>query len=138
MPRRGYQFENQINKVLDYVNSIGGHAHKNHPERTVDGTYIRGESFDYEVFLKDYKAVFDAKECATDTWHMQKKDIVQAENLKHCKNVGLDAYFLIYFKNQGIYQIDIDKVVDILGQGKKSINFNLGTEWKLLKIIRGK
>ena len=46
MPRRGYIFENQIKKVCDYVESIGGHAHKNYPERLQDGTYIKGEPFD--------------------------------------------------------------------------------------------
>lgn len=135
--RKGYKFEKQIQKVLDYVNSIGGHAHKNHPERTVDGTYIKGEVFDYEVFLPNYKACFDAKEVVTDTWYMLKKDIIQAENLKHCKNAGLQAYFLIYFKNRGVLQIDVDKVIKVLEQGKKSINYTLGCEWDLLSEIVG-
>ena len=30
MPRRGFIFENQIKKVCDYVEAIGGHAHKNY------------------------------------------------------------------------------------------------------------
>ena len=135
--RKGHKFEQQIQKVLDYINSIGGHAHKNHPERTIDGTYIKGEVFDYEIFLPDYKACFDAKEVATDIWHMAQKDIVQADNLKHCKNTGLEAYFLIYFKNRGVYQIDIDKVIQILEQGKKSISYTSGCEWELLKKING-
>lgn len=136
--RKGYKFEHQIQKVLDYVNNVGGHAHKNHAERLQDGTYIKGEPFDYEVFLENYKAVFDAKECATDTWHMLKKDIVQAENLKHCKNAGIDAYFLIYFKDIGVLEIDIDKVIKVLEQGKKSISYKLGVEWKLLSELGGK
>ena len=40
MPRRGFIFENQIKKVCDYVEAIGGHAHKNYAERLQDGTYI--------------------------------------------------------------------------------------------------
>ena len=27
------------------------HGHKNQPQRLEDGTYIKGESFDYEIFL---------------------------------------------------------------------------------------
>lgn len=137
MPRRGFIFENQIKQVCNFVEAIGGHAHKNHAERLQDGTYIKGEPFDYEIFLPNYKAVFDAKEVATDIWHMAQKDIVQADNLKHCKNTGLEAYFLIYFKNRGVYQIDIDKVIQILEQGKKSISYTLGCEWELLKKIKG-
>ncbi len=135
--RKGYKFEQQIQKVLDYVNSIGGHAHKNHPERTVDGTYIKGEVFDYEVFLPHYKACFDAKEVETDTWRMQQKDIIQAENLKHCKNAGISAYFLIYFKSKGVLQIDVDKVIEILKKGKKSISWTLGENWSLLEVLGG-
>ena len=99
MPRRGFIFENQIQKVCDYVEAIGGHAHKNYAERLQDGTYIKGEPFDYEIFLPNYKAVFDAKECKTRKWHMVEKDIKQCDELKKCKNTGLKAYFLICFQN---------------------------------------
>ena len=84
MPRRGYIFENQIKKVCEYVEAIGGHAHKNHAERLQDGTYIKGEPFDYEIFLPNYKAVFDAKECKTRKWHMVDKDIKQCNEMKKC------------------------------------------------------
>lgn len=81
--------------------------------------------------------MFDAKECQGPVWYMKDKDIKQAENLKHCKNVGLDSYFLIFFENKEVKQIDIDSVIEVLRTGKKGIKKELGTEWKLLKILKG-
>ncbi len=67
---------------------------------------------------------------------MQKKDIVQANNLKKCKNCGINAYFLIFFEDKEVKQIDIDDVIEVLKSGKKSINKELGKEWEVLKIIK--
>lgn len=66
---------------------------------------------------------------------MKPKDIKQAESLKHCKNVGLDAYFLICFDDKEVKQIDVDNVIDALKTGKKGIKKELGEEWRLLKKI---
>ena len=63
---------------------------------------------------------------------MKPKDIKQAENLKHCKNVGLDAYFLICFENNEVKQIDVDTIIEVLKTGKKGIKKELGKEWRLL------
>ena len=73
----GKAFEKQINKVCDYINSIGGFASKLSPERLYDGTYIKGEAFDYIVLMKEYKACFDAKYVSVTVWRMQPKDIRQ-------------------------------------------------------------
>lgn len=133
--QKGRDFEKRVEKVLDYIDSIGGHAHKNNAFRTIEGDFIKGEPFDYEAFIPGYHCVFDAKKSATDVWHMQKKDLIQANNLKKCKNAGLNAYFLICFENNDVKEIDIDKVVDVLERGSKSIPKKLGTEWQLLKIL---
>lgn len=135
MPRRGFNFEAQIRKVADYINSVGGHAHKNNADRTVDGIYLKGECFDWEMFLPDYKCVFDSKECKTDTWHIVKKDIIQAEHLKHCKNCGFDAYFLICFEGYDVRQVDVDDVIEILKKGSKSIKKDGFPSWELIKIL---
>lgn len=76
--------------------------------------------------------MFDAKESKGPIWYMKPKDIKQAENLKHCKNVGLDAYFLIYFENNEVKQIDVDTIIEVLKTGKKGIKKELGKEWRLL------
>ena len=65
--RRGHYLESQIGKVFDHLNSIGIHAHKNHPHRTVEGTYLEGEPFDYEV-MSSPPHCFDAKEAQGDVW----------------------------------------------------------------------
>ncbi len=138
MPRRGYKFENQIQKVCKYVEAIGGHAHKNHPKRLQDGTYIQGEPFDYEVFLPYYKAVFDAKECKTRKWHMVEKDLKQTNELKKCKNAGFKAYFLICFEDKDVRMIDVDTVIDILKTGSKTIPAEGNPSWDLIKILNKK
>jgi penicillin-binding protein-related factor A (putative recombinase) len=134
--QKGRAFEKQVEKVADYINASGGHAHKNHAERTLEGTYIKGEPFDWEMFMPNYHCAFDTKECQSDTWNMKPKDIVQAENLKHCRNAGLEAYFLIYFNNKEVKQIDIDDVIEVLKTGKKSISKSLGKEWELLARLK--
>ena len=137
MPRRGYQFENQIQKVCDYVEAIGGHAHKNYAERLQDGTYIKVEPFDYEIFLQNYKAVFDAKECKTRKWHMVDKDIKQCDEMKKCKNAGFKAYFLICFEGNDVRMIDVDTVITTLKHGSKTISAEGNPSWDLIKILGG-
>lgn len=138
MPRRGFIFENQIKKVCDYVEAIGGHAHKNHPERTIDGTYIKGEPFDYEIFLPNYKAVFDAKECKTKKWHMVDKDIRQCDEMKKCKNAGLKAYFLICFEGKRVRMVDVDTAIATLKGGSKIISEEGNPTWDLIEMLGGK
>lgn len=134
--QNGRSFEKQIEKVIEYIESKGYHGHKNYAQRLQDGTYIKGEPFDYEMFYKDYHAVFDTKEVECDTWHILKKDIKQANNLKKCKNAGLKAYFLICFENKDVRMIDVDDVIETLKQNKKSIkNKDLKT-WDLLEVIK--
>ena len=47
--RRGYELENELNRLSKYLNANGIHMHKNHPRRTEQGIYLEGEPFDYEV-----------------------------------------------------------------------------------------
>lgn len=138
MPRRGFIFENQVKKVCEYVEEIGGHAHKNHAERLQDGTYIKGEPFDYEIFLPNYKAVFDAKECKTNKWHMVDKDIRQCDEMKKCKNAGLKAYFLICFEGHDVRMIDVDTAIEILKYGSKTIPAADNPKWDLIEILGGR
>ena len=138
MPRRGFIFEIQVKKVCEYVEAIGGHAHTNHAERLQDGTYIKGEPFDYEIFLPNYKAVFDAKECKTNKWHMVDKDIRQCDEMKKCKNAGLKAYFLICFEGHDVRMIDVDTAIEILKYGSKTIPAADNPKWDLIEILGGR
>ena len=134
--KNGRSFEKQIEKVIEYIEKLGFHGHKNYAKRLEDGTYIKGESFDYEIFLPDRHDCFDAKQCKTNTWHIEPKDIKQANELKKCKNAGLNAYFLICFENDDVRMIDVDDVINVLRQNKKSIkNINL-KKWILLEELK--
>ena len=131
--QKGRSFEKQIEKVIDYIEKKGFHGHKNYAKRTATGEYLEGECFDYEIFLPNRHDCFDAKDCKTDTWHIVKKDLRQVNELKKCKNAGCNAYFLICFENKDVKMIDVDDVIYILNQNKKSIE-NIGlNEWDLIK-----
>lgn len=130
--RKGFAFEGQIKKLLDVVNTLGFHAHKNQPARLADGTYVEGEPFDYEIILPGYVACFDAKESHDTSWHIKPKDIKQAEHLKHCKNGGADAFFLVYFFHlRKCLKIDVDIVIDLLQAGGKSVSAEYGCLWDI-------
>lgn len=131
--QKGRSFEKQIEKVIDYIEKLGFHGHKNYAKRTSKGLYLEGESFDYEIFLPNRHDCFDAKECKTDTWHIVKKDIRQVNELKKCKNAGCNAYFLICFENKDVRQIDVDVVIEYLKQNKKSIKKYGLSSWDLIK-----
>lgn len=138
--QKGKYLESQIDKLCKYINAVGFHAHKNHPLRTVDGTFLAGEPYDYEIFARrngaPYHACFDAKECMEFSWHMKKKDIKQAEALKHCKNAGVDAFFLIYFVPLGtLLKIDVDDVIAVLQSGSKTVPSTLGVPWDVQSLI---
>ena len=133
---KGRFFEKEIEKVIEYVEKLGFHGHKNNPYRLVDGTYIKGENFDYEIFLPQRHDCFDAKQCTTDTWHILKKDIKQCNELKKCKNANCNAYFLVCFEDKDVRMIDVDVVINHLKKGKKSIkNVDL-PEWDLIDAMR--
>lgn len=95
-----------------------------------------GESFDYEVFLPERHDCFDAKQCVTNIWNIKPKDIKQINELKKCKNAGCNAYFLICFENKDVRVIDVDDVIEVLKQNKKSIkNINL-KKWDMMEELK--
>lgn len=125
-------FESEINKLVKYINNIGYFSTKLHPNRNHVGKYIAGEPFDYIILLPDYKACFDAKQMSGDRWNFEDKDIMQADNLKKCKNTGIDAFFLVYFiKKKRMVKFDVDVFIETLGAGRKSLKFIDGEEWKI-------
>lgn len=134
--RRGFEFENQIKKVCEYVNKSGGFAHKLCPERTADGTYVRGEPFDYIVIMRGYNAVFDAKECSGSKWSMKPKDIRQCNELKKCKNAGFSAYFLILADKNRVITVDVDIAIGELKKGCKTIHLDSLPAWDLLDRVK--
>ena len=129
--RRGFEFENELNRVSKYLNSIGVHMHKNHALRTQSGTYLEGEPFDYEVISNGVVHCFDAKECATKSWNLSNAKLSQLNNMLVCQKNGAQAYFLVWFKitNQ-IIRFDVDIIKQALMDGRKSLKPEEGQLWQ--------
>lgn len=132
-------FESQINKLIKYVFDSGYFGTKLHPNRNHTGQYIEGEPFDYMIVLPNYKACFDAKMCEGLKWQFKPKDIKQAENLKHCKNAGMDAFFLVYFSDyKRMVKYDVDLFLGVLAENRKHLKITEGEEWDYKKCLEVK
>ena len=127
--RRGHVLENELEKVMKHLNSIGIHAHKNHARRTLDGTFIEGEPFDYEVFSCGRLFCFDAKECHAARWSLDNAKPAQVKHLLNVKRHGGDAFFLVCFSPDKIRKFDVDVVLAALVDGGKSLAPEEGEEW---------
>lgn len=129
--RKGFEFENELNRVSKYLNSVGVHMHKNHANRTNEGVYLEGEPFDYEVISKGKIHCFDAKECATARWSLSNAKLSQVNNLVACARNGAQAYFLVWFKETNkIIRFDAELVKSALINGKKSLKPEEGLKWE--------
>jgi penicillin-binding protein-related factor A (putative recombinase) len=124
--------ESQIDKLILKIDKMGYHAHKNNASRNFDGTYLAGEPYDYDLFLPEYCACFDAKMCQSKSYSIKDKDIKQINNLAKCKKAGMDSFFLIYFSTaKKLLKFDVDILIGILESGKKSINIEKGVKWDI-------
>jgi len=112
--------ENQINKLIEYINDNQlGFGWKNHCKRNFQGVYISPEPFDYCIFTKTKKLVFDAKETDKSVLNLQTKDIKQIINLMKCYNFGLEAFLLIYFiSDKKLLRCDVKDILGILSDRK--------------------
>ena len=129
--RRGFQFENELNRVSKYLASIGIHMHKNHARRTESGLYLEGEPFDYEVLVNGHLHCFDAKECAAKSWNLSNAKLSQLNNLLMCQKNGAQAYFLVWFRAYNkIIRFDVDIIKLALINGKKSLKPEEGETWE--------
>lgn len=133
----GKEFERQVEQVLKaYVKKYGGHYHKNNALRLHSGKYIKGEPFDFEIFTKDIKAVFDTKSLNSEIWNIREKDFKQADNLLECKRAGLDAYFLVNFNGE-IRQIDIVKFIEVISENRKNIKLKeVSEKWQIYQQLK--
>ncbi|MDR1874572.1 MAG: Holliday junction resolvase RecU [Synergistaceae bacterium] len=127
--RKGHIFENELAKIIDHLNKTGIHAHKNHARRTVDGTYIEGEPFDYEVFAHGRLHCFDAKECHASRWNLSNAKLSQIKHLLNCKRHGADAFFLVLFTPGRVKKFDVELVRNALADGKRSLMPEEGDDW---------
>jgi penicillin-binding protein-related factor A (putative recombinase) len=112
--------ETQINNLIEHIiNNQLGFGWKNHPNRNFQGVYISGEPFDYVIFTKNKKLVFDAKQTKKDVLHLKSKDIKQIINLMKCYNSQVEAFLLIYFINDNkLMRCDVKNILNILSNRK--------------------
>jgi len=112
--------ENQINNLIEYINDNQlGFGWKNHPNRNYQGLYIKGEVFDYCIFTKTKKLVFDAKQTEKSILSLITKDIKQIINLMKCYNCGFEAFLLIYFiSDKKLMRCDVKDILHILSDRK--------------------
>ncbi|MDD4835774.1 Recombination protein U [Dethiosulfovibrio salsuginis] len=129
MARRGYRFEHEIDRVIAYLGSCGIHGHKNHARRTVDGVFLEGEPFDYEVFSNGKLHCFDAKESKTARWSLKNAKPAQVNALIQCANHGAEAYFLVHFEGSGVRRFDAEQVKAAMAAGKTFLTADEGRPW---------
>ena len=137
--RRGFEFENELSRVSQYLNSIGIHMHKNHARRTESGLYLEGEPFDYEVISNGVIHCFDAKECSTESWNLSNAKLNQLNNMLICQKNGAQAYFLVWFKTvEKIIRFDVNVIQKALAAGKKSMKPEEGKPWQWTELLTSK
>jgi penicillin-binding protein-related factor A (putative recombinase) len=128
--RKGFSLEQRLDKLCEWINNHGGHAHKNHAQRTVDGVYKAGEPFDYEIFYHGKVRCFDAKECKAAAWSLSNAKLLQVKNLLQCADNGADAFFLVYFyPSEKLIKFDVRAVRNAMAAGEKSLRAERGEEW---------
>jgi penicillin-binding protein-related factor A (putative recombinase) len=126
--QRGAYFETQIKRLFEALGARGIHCHKNHARRTIDGVFVEGESFDYEIFAEPVH-VFDAKETQGDRWPLSNAKPRQLKALLDCAAHGAEAYFLVLFNGKEIRRFDAGFVRDAMSYGRKSLEKSEGEEW---------
>ena len=129
MTRRGHGFEIQLERLGEYLASIGIHMHKNHARRALDGTFIEGEPFDYEIIRDGKIHCFDAKECEGKRWSLKNAKLRQVHELLVCAKNGAEAYFLVLFKPDRVVRFDAELVRAAIEAGKKSLGPEEGVTW---------
>jgi penicillin-binding protein-related factor A (putative recombinase) len=126
--QRGAFLQTQIDRLFKVLNERGIHCHKNHARRTVDGIFVEGEPFDYEIFCNPVH-VFDAKETQGERWPLSNAKPTQIKSLLDCRNAGAEAYFLVLFKEKELRYFDAEFVRDAMARGRKSLEKFEGKIW---------
>lgn len=150
--QKGKTLENYLSYLVNFINSHGGHAHKNYALRTSSGQVVsnHGEPFDFEFFAQNKIICLDAKECSSEKLNI-KSFLSKANNAKQFetfKNINRlsDCYtcgFIIYFiKNS--YTLDISKCLRLieinyflntLKDGKKFFSSDSGEPFQPQKLV---
>lgn len=99
---RGKSLEKAIKELFKSYESRGIHCQQNHPEQLHDGTLVKHHGFDFQIFYNGKFYAFDAKECATSSWPLDKAKPHQLKALLDVVNNGGEGFFLVYFTKEKV------------------------------------
>lgn len=151
--RKGAALEKWLDDICTQLNSMGCHAHKNHPRRSYDGFYLEGEPFDYEFFINGQIHCFDAKEnmSGVNEWQIlhtgaigekiNARTMREAINLMNCAKGGAQSYFLVFFGNEKsdvfnkLIRFEASIIYAAMMNKETHIHYSEGQIWDLAKII---
>jgi len=132
--------EYQVNKLINFIieNEIG-FGWKNHPERLYNGSFVKGEPFDFCVLTKHKYVCFDTKETDKHVWNITKKDKIQAKNLYSVMLLGIESFFLIYFiTHKKLLKINIKDFYAVLETDRNHIKQEDCTSFDFKELIEPK
>ncbi|MBO4304667.1 MAG: Holliday junction resolvase RecU [Lentisphaeria bacterium] len=125
---RGKGLERAIRKLFESYRSRGIHCQQNHPEQLFDGTITHRHGFDFQIYYKGRFLAFDAKECASHSWPLDKAKMHQLKALLDVEKNGGEAFFLVYFtKDKRLVKFAASLIQESITNGEKSISQEKGT-----------
>lgn len=125
---RGKRLERAIKKLFESYRSRGIHCQQNHPEQLFDGTITHRHGFDFQIFYQGRFIVFDAKECASGSWPLDKAKMHQLKALLDVEQNGGEAFFLVYFTNRKqLVRFAASLIQTSIINGAKSVSPEKGT-----------
>ena len=126
---RGKGLERAIKKLFESYQSRGIHCQQNHPEQLFDGTITHRHGFDFQIFYQGRFIAFDAKECASNTWPLDKAKLHQLKALIDVDQNGGEAFFLVYFTcEKRLIKFPAVVVRNHLASGAPSLSADFGIE----------
>ena len=129
---RGKRLERAIKKLFESYQSRGIHCQQNHPDQLFDGTITHRHGFDFQIFYRGKFIAFDAKECSSNTWPLDKAKIHQLKALLDVENNGGEAFFLVYFTHPPkLVKFAASVIQQSITNGAKSISPERGTRTTL-------
>lgn len=119
---RGKGLEKVVKKLFETYESRGIHCQQNHPEQLHDGTLVKRHGFDFQMFYQGKFYAFDAKECAMKNWPLDKAKPHQVKALLDVANNGGEAFFLVYFSQNGdLIKFGVKTVQNAIINGQKKL-----------------
>ena len=125
---RGRRLERAVRRVFAAYTSRGIHCQQNHPEQTHAGTLVRAHGFDFQMLYKGKFYAFDAKECASLSWPLEKAKPHQLKALLDVAKNGGEAFFLVYFTgSQKLVKFPAELVRGMIAKGATTLAPAAGT-----------